>query len=209
MSATAGVARVCGRPVTVADVDAREARLRATAPPASLPLAGTSEGRQLRRWLTQLIVTERVIAAEAARLGVDATGAPASEQVLPDGTARVEIGSVTAAALADPLARALFAYVVADVTVSEADVAGYHARNPMRFARHDSRSGPRTRGWRNPGPPPSLQQARTAITAHLLAAAQRQAFRNWLDIRRAELVELAPGYEHPGDPRQPDNVHRH
>ena len=154
MSATAGVARVCGRPVTVADVDAREARLRATAPPASLPLASTSEGRQLRRWLTQLIVTERVIAAEAARLGVDATGAPASEQVLPDGTARVEIGSVTAAA-------------------------------------------------------PSLQQARTAITAHLLAAAQRQAFRNWLDIRRAELVELAPGYEHPGDPRQPDNVHRH
>ena len=28
---------------------------------------GTSEGRQLRRWLTQLLVTERVIAAEAAR----------------------------------------------------------------------------------------------------------------------------------------------
>ena len=24
-----------------------------------------------------------------------------------------------------------------------------------------------------------------------------------------ELVQLAPGYEHPGDPRQPDNTHRH
>ena len=28
-------------------------------------------------------------------------------------------------------------------------------------------------------------------------------------IGRAELVRLAPGYEHPGDPRQPDNTHRH
>ncbi|KKB97156.1 malonyl CoA-ACP transacylase, partial [Mycobacterium nebraskense] len=34
-------------------------------------------------------------------------------------------------------------------------------------------------------------------------------FRVWLDARRAELVRLAPGYEHPGDPRQPDNTHRH
>ena len=30
-----------------------------------------------------------------------------------------------------------------------------------------------------------------------------------LDERRAALVVLAPGYEHPGDPRQPDNTHRH
>ncbi len=200
-----GVARVCGQPVTVTDVDAREARLRATAPAASLPLAGTSEGRQLRRWLTQLIVTERVITAEAHRLGVSRDDAPALRGVLPDATARVEIGSVTAAALSDPLARALYAYVVADVTVPDDDVAGYHARNPMRFA-----AGTRTdRGWRNPGPQPSLQQVRPAITAHLLAAACRRTFRNWLDMRRADLVELAPGYEHPGDPRQPDNVHRH
>ena len=61
--------------MTVTDVDAREARLRATALAASLPLAGTSEGRQ-RRWLTQLIVTERVIAAEAHRLGVSSDDAP-------------------------------------------------------------------------------------------------------------------------------------
>jgi alpha-mannosidase len=31
----------------------------------------------------------------------------------------------------------------------------------------------------------------------------------WLDARGAELVRLAAGYEHPGDPRQPDNTHRH
>ena len=53
------------------------------------------------------------------------------------------------------------------------------------------------------------EQVRAAISAHLLATAQRRAFRIWLDARCAELVELASGYEHPGDPRQPDNTHRH
>ena len=201
-------AHVGGRPVPVAEVDAREARLRATSPAASLPLAGTSEGRQLRRWLTQLIVTERVVIAEAARLGVSSAGAPGIDEVLPDVSARLEIGSVTAAVLSDPLARALFVYVTAYVAVSDDDVADYHARNPMRFAT-GTRGTRRPRGWQNPAPPPSLQQVRTAITEHLLAAAQRRAFRNWLDTRRADLVKLAPGFEHPGDPRQPDNVHRH
>ena len=47
------------------------------------------------------------------------------------------------------------------------------------------------------------------IAEHLRAAARRRAFRLWLDQRRAALVQLSPGYEHPGDPRQPDNIHRH
>ncbi len=201
---TTFAAHVAGRPVPVAEVDDREARLRAAAP-ASMPLAGTREGRQLRRWLTQLIVTERVVIAEADRLGVSAAGAPGVEQVLPSVAARLEIGSVTAAVLGDPLARALFAYVTADVVVSDDEVAGYHARNPLRFAAGVTGA----RGWHHPGPPPSLQQVRPAITEHLLAAARCRAFRNWLDARRADLVRLAPGYEHPGDPRQPDNTHRH
>ena len=49
----------------------REAALRAGPAAATLPRAGTSEGRQLRRWLTQLLVTERVVAAEAAALRRD------------------------------------------------------------------------------------------------------------------------------------------
>ncbi|MEF3053250.1 malonyl CoA-ACP transacylase, partial [Mycobacterium tuberculosis variant caprae] len=52
-------------------------------------------------------------------------------------------------------------------------------------------------------------QVRRAITEHLLGAARRRAFRVWLDARRNALVVLAPGYEHPGDPRQPDNTRRH
>ncbi|MGO9509568.1 MAG: malonyl CoA-ACP transacylase [Mycobacterium sp.] len=200
------VATVAGAPVPVDAVDAREELLRNGTRANALPASGTSEGRQLRRWLTQLIVTERVIAAEATARGLTAEGAPTEAELLPDVTARLEIGSIAAAALADPRARALFAEITADVEVSDADVADYHFRNPLRFAQ----ARPDRHGWRTPpdaGPP--LEQARRAITAHLRGAARRRAFRVWLDARRDALVDLAPGYEHPGDPRQPDNTHRH
>ncbi|BBY22780.1 DUF7158 domain-containing protein [Mycobacterium stomatepiae] len=200
------VATVAGTPVAVEEVDAAEARLRGGPHAAALPARGTSEGRQLRRWLTQLLVTERVVVAEVAARELSTGDAPGEEELLPDVTARLEIGSVAAAALADPRARALFVDVTAAVRVSDREVADYHARNPLRFAA----LRPDGRGWRAPscdGPP--LAQARAAVTEHLWAAARRRAFRLWLDERLAALVELAPGYEHPGDPRQPDNTHRH
>jgi [acyl-carrier-protein] S-malonyltransferase len=199
-------ATVHGVPVPVDEVDSREAQLRGGSLAAALPIAGSSEGRQLRRWLTQLIVTERVVAAEAAARGVSANDAPAEDELLPDITARLEIGSVAAATLADPRARALFACVTANIEVSDDDIAGYHDRNPLRFAE----SRPDRHGWRAPAATaPSLAEVRSTIAEHLRAAARRRAFRVWLDQRRAELVQLAPGYEHPGDPRQPDNTHRH
>jgi [acyl-carrier-protein] S-malonyltransferase len=205
MSARA-VATVAGDPVRIDEVDAAEARLRRGHAAVALPASGTGEGRQLRRWLTQLIVTQRVVAAEAAARGLTAPGAPAEAELLPDATARLEIGSVAAAALADPRARALFADVTAAVRVSDEDVADYHARNPLRFAAPQ----PGPHGWRVPSPAaPPLAEVRSAIADHLRGAARRRAFRVWLDARRAALVRLAPGYEHPGDPRQPDYKHRH
>ena len=200
------VATVAGVAVPIDEVDEREARLRHGPRASALPARGTSEGRQLRRWLTQLIVTERVIAAEAAARGLSAIDAPTEAALLPDVTARLEIGSVAAAALADSHARALFADVTRTVRVTDDEVARYHARNPLRFAA----ARPDRYGWRAPslvGPP--LGEVRAAIADHLRAAARRRAFRLWLDARRAALVRLAPGYEHPGDPRQPDNTHRH
>jgi [acyl-carrier-protein] S-malonyltransferase len=183
-------ATVAGTPVPVDQVDAREAALRASPQTAALPRPGTSEGRQLRRWLTQLLVTERVVIAEAEALGVTVSDStPTEEQLLPDLTARLEIGSIAAGALADPLARAVFARVTAGVDVDVETVIGYQRRNPDRFAEH--------------------AEPEAAIAAMLGGAARRRAFRLWLDQRRAALVELAPGYEHPGDPRQPDNIHRH
>jgi [acyl-carrier-protein] S-malonyltransferase len=152
------VATVDGVDVPVEEVDAREARLRAGPLAAALPAAGTSEGRQLRRWLTQLIVTERVVAAEAAAQGVTARDAPSEAELLPDTTARLEIGSIAAAALADPCARALFVRVTAAVKVSDDDVADYHARNPLRFAA----TAPARHGWRAPAAvaPPAGSGAR-------------------------------------------------
>ena len=77
-------ATVAGRLVPIDEVDAREALLRSSPQTAALPRAGTSEGRQLRRWLTQLLVVEHVVAHEAAVLGVTVHGLriPDTEPVL-------------------------------------------------------------------------------------------------------------------------------
>lgn len=200
------IATVAGVPVPSGVLDDAEARLRTTRGAGALPRSGTSEGRQLRRWLTQLVVTERVIAAEAEARGLSARGAPSEAELLPDVTARLEIGSVAAAVLADPRARALFADVTAAMRVDDTEVAAYHARNPQRFAPPQWGE----HGWRTTASAaPPLDEVRSAIEEHLRGAARRRAFRLWLDARRAALVRLAPGYEHPGDPRQPDNTHRH
>ncbi|MBP2454047.1 DUF7158 domain-containing protein [Mycolicibacterium lutetiense] len=198
-------ARVAGKPVFIKEIDDREATLRAGNRASALPRPGTSEGRQLRRWLTQLAVAERVVADEAAARGLSGHGAPGQDEVLPDTAARLEIGSVAAATLGTPLARAVFAEVTAAVDISDAQVIAYHARNPLRFA--PIPGGPH--GWRGRPVAPSLDQVHHRIAAHLRSASRRQAFRLWLDARCAALVELAPGYEHPGDPRQPDNTHKH
>ncbi|MCX4758883.1 DUF7158 domain-containing protein [Kitasatospora purpeofusca] len=49
----------------------------------------------------------------------------------------------------------------------------------------------------------------TDPSAVVRAAARRAAFVRWLDHARAGRLTLVPGLEHPGDPAQPDNHHRH
>ncbi len=197
-------ATVAGVNVDVGEVDAREAALRATPHVAALPRAHTSEGRQLRRWLTQLLVAEKLVAREAEALGVGVTeSTPDEHAVLPDSTARLEIGSIAAAVLAEPIARAVFAHITDDVEIDDHAVTDFHARNPRRFLQFGG-----TGGWRVASEP-DLADVRPMIAAHLLGAARRRRFRMWLSARHADLVWLAPGYEHPGDPRQPDNIHRH
>ncbi|MEV4292076.1 hypothetical protein AB0K40_41780 [Nonomuraea bangladeshensis] len=59
--------------------------------------------------------------------------------------------------------------------------------------------------------PQPQQRPRSPEAAYsdLLQAARRRTFARWLDRTRAEKVALVPGLEHPGDPRQPDNHHKH
>lgn len=254
----AAVAWVDGDPVEVGEVDRREAALRAGPRASALPRAGTGEGRQLRRWLVQVLVAERVVARAARRLGVDAAGAPALPELVPDRAGMLGLGSVAADVLTrDPVARNVFLAVTAGVTVSDARVARYWRTNPegfripeRRLVRHAVGTGdPDARPARAVrrgelgreleravfGTPPggrveladavgthtvlvvdvaparvrALAEVREEIRRRLTLGARRRAFVEWLDQRLAESVRLAPGFEHPGDPAQPDNTHRH
>lgn len=55
----------------------------------------------------------------------------------------------------------------------------------------------------------SYDEVRARIAAELRTAAQAAYFQRWLEGRRRELVTSAHGFEHPGDPRQPDFAHHH
>ena len=153
---------------------------------SSLPRRDTSEGRQLRRWLTQLLVTERVVAGEAETRRLTADGAPSRGRAAaghhgPAGDRqRRGLGACRSAgqgAVRRASPRPSTSPMPTCTTTRE--------RNPLRFG------------------------STAEIADHLRGAARRRAFRLWLDARCAEVVQLAPGYEHPGDPRQPDNTHRH
>lgn len=248
------VAWVAGEPVDVSEVDRLESELRGGPVAPTLPREHTSEGRQLRRWIVQVLVAERLVAAEAEARGLDAADAPALFALAPDRAAMLGLGSVAADLLTRSApARAVFVAVTADVAVETQ--TEFYERNPERFRVPEERvvthtigdAAPRRRVLRRgeltgpveaavfaaragdtvgpvrdplgthtlvveevrPARTRSLAEARDEITAHLLAGARRRAFTAWLDRHAAAAVALAPGFEHPGDPRQPDNTHRH
>jgi [acyl-carrier-protein] S-malonyltransferase len=248
------VAWVSGAPIDVSDVDTREVELRAGPVAPTLPRERTGEGRQLRRWLVQVLAAERLVTAEAAARGLGPADAPALSEIAPDRAAMLGLGSVAADLLTrNPLARAVFMAVTADVPVPSATV--FYDNNPERFqvpeervVRHTIDDGPpRRRVLRRgeltgpvedavfaaaagetvgpvrdplgthvvvveevrPARVVPLAEARESIIRWLRAPARRRAFTAWLDVRAAQRVRLAPGYEHPGDPEQPDNTHRH
>ncbi|HEY1177723.1 MAG TPA: hypothetical protein VGF17_16330 [Phytomonospora sp.] len=169
-----------GSPVPVGLLDERVARLREGPRAAALPTPGTSEDRQLRRWVAQVILTERLCAADFDGEGEDL--------VRLDAQAAVELGSINAAAFeGHPAVRAAYERVTAEVEGPEEQVAAFLAATAHRPS------------------PPSEDEAR----AHVRDAARRRHFVIWLDRRRESRVRLVHGLEHPGDPSQPDNHHTH
>jgi [acyl-carrier-protein] S-malonyltransferase len=216
-----------------------------------LPRERTGEGRQLRRWLVQVLVAERLVAMEAAAR--ELVEAPPLSAIAPDRAAMLGLGSVAADLLTrNPLARAVFMAVTADVVVPPDVAERFYVDNPERFrvpeervVQHAVDDGPPVRrvlrrgeltgpvedavfaaaAGETVGPVRDPLGAHTlvveevrlarllpldeSVTEWLLTNARRRAFTAWLDRRMAEEVRLAPGYEHPGDPGQPDNTHRH
>ncbi|MFI8457128.1 hypothetical protein [Kitasatospora sp. NPDC085464] len=224
-----------GNPLPRTALDRRLAALRTGPRATALPQPGSSEDRQLTRWVAQVLLTEALCEAVAVERHL---------AVGPDGPARldhraaVELGSITAAAYEDSAAvRAVYASVTADVEPSPADVAHYRtmtARTPSarwRLALPDGEfeADPDTlptalaEALRAVGPgewvtvgPCTAAVLATRIapetpdpTPALRAAARRSAFVRWLDHQRARRLTLVEGLEHPGDPAQPDNHHRH
>jgi [acyl-carrier-protein] S-malonyltransferase len=182
-------------PVGEAEVDAEIARLRSGPRAALLAVAGSAEGRQLRRWVTQTLVTTRLLEQEAVRVGP--LRATSLADVAPDRMTALQLGGVVASVLAQSAAaRAVFAHVTSGCSVLPDQVEAYHRRNPDQFTD--------AHGVEQP-----LDAVAASITSMLLAAARRRYFIDWLSRRSAVSIQLEPGYEHPGDPRQPDATHRH
>lgn len=256
---------VAGRPVPVSELDVRLARMYASPVAVGLPARGDREWRQLRRWVAQLLLTEALVRTEAERLGVADTGEPAPAEQ----TRLAASGSLSAAVLAaQPLARALFASVTADIDISDDEARRYYARSIERWRRPATcvlhhliapdetaarRAIPRLEEvgelWRRPvaelpkpvadavrnaaagaivGPVRSpfgwhvarvlavttegvapYPEVRQEIMTRLRDAKRAEFFDRWLEQRRRELVVVERGFEHPGDPNQPDFTHHH
>ncbi|RGD58247.1 hypothetical protein DR950_11005 [Kitasatospora xanthocidica] len=224
-----------GRPLPRAALDHRLAALRNGPRATALPQPGSSEGRQLTRWVAQVLLTEALCEAVAAERDLP---------VVPDGPARldqqaaVELGSITAAAYEGNAAvRAVYDAVTADIDPSPEDIAHYrtltarpateswHLALPDGELEADPTTLPaalaealRTAppgAWVTTGPwtaallATHTTQGGMDPTPTLRAAARRAAFVRWLDHERAQRLTLVDGLEHPGDPAQPDNHHRH
>ena len=181
---------VGARPITVEQVDRRLTALREGPLASRLPPEGTPQGRNLRRWLVQVLTVEELVVQQAAVYDVvcePCDGGPGPVTL----AEALRAGGVTAAVLAaNPLARALHRTIVADIDVPEPEVRDYYERN------RDRHVGP-------------FEQEESAIRRCLLDAAQERAFSQWLDRLIARTVRLEHGFEHPADPRQPDSDHHH
>ncbi|MFC6016208.1 hypothetical protein ACFP2T_08365 [Plantactinospora solaniradicis] len=230
------VAWVDGEPIGQDLVDAELRRRYGGRGGTSLPGPDTAEGRQLRRWVVQVLTVRTLLAHEADRRGLAASG-PLS------GADRVALGSIAAAALAQsPHAAVVFQAVAGGVTVAPSEVDAHRAANPelageeVRLVRH-LRAGRPVNGSRPyrmrrtdllgdlvfaalPGAvvsaePDTLEVLEVIevggpdLAGTLRDAARGRAFARWLDVQLRARVVLAPGSEHPADPTQPDHTHRH
>lgn len=122
------VARVAGVPITVAELDRRVAAVYRGPMRSVLPGREGPEGRRLRRWVLQLLITERLVLGECERLGLPVPAFEAVDgPVAPNGADPASEQAVTWAA------GALFAHLTKDIEVPEEDLLEYYQANPDRW----------------------------------------------------------------------------
>jgi [acyl-carrier-protein] S-malonyltransferase len=180
-------------PISTAEVESRLARLRANDRAGSLPVADSREGRQLRRWVTQVVVVERL----CAHLTPDSCSQPhripnagrTNQSAVPAVLSRADaaaLGSIVAAAWTnDPAVPQAAALVTTGVSIP-----GERLQRAAELSATDGGDA----AW---------------SSDQLLTSARLEAFARWLARETHERVRLETGYEHPGDASQPDNLHEH
>lgn len=153
-----------------------------------LPRADSREGRQLTRWVAQVVITEQLCIEELRRRADEV--ATAADKPLDVSTA-IAVGSITAAALAGSEAVRRVAEVVSrEVGISRAQLE--YAADVLGVE-----------------PPADPDVPVERWHAELVDSARLEAFARWLNAAQHERVQLVHGLEHPGDSNQPDNLHRH
>jgi [acyl-carrier-protein] S-malonyltransferase len=177
-----------GEPVPRTLLDERLAGLRASDAACVLPRADSREGRQLARWVAQVVLVEQVCTDELRRRDDAVQSGPGKPL---DVSAAIAVGSITAAALAgsEPVRR-VAALVSSDVRIPRAQ---------LEYAA----------GMLGEQPPADPDVPADRWHAELLDSARLEAFAHWLNAAMHERVQLVRGLEHPGDSSQPDNLHRH
>lgn len=183
-----------GEPIGRELLDERLAVLRAGDAACVLPRPDSREGRQLTRWVAQVVITEQLCLDELRRradvVPKPRTEAKTSTEPIDVSTA-IAVGSITAAALAGSEAVRRVAAVVTDHVRIPAEQLAY-AADVL-------------------GVEPPADPAVPVDDWHreLLQSARLEAFARWLNAAMHERVQLVHGLEHPGDSNQPDNLHRH
>ncbi|MGW4650479.1 DUF7158 domain-containing protein [Kitasatospora sp. NPDC004289] len=216
-----------GRPIPRTGLDRRLAALRSGPRSSALPAPGSAEDRQLTRWVAQVLLTEELCAAVAAERGLD-LAEPGPVRL--DQRAAVELGSITAAAFEGSAAvRAVYTAVTSAVPAPPPPPPRpvdplWQLATPDGEFEAAPESLPAALAAALRAAPPGTQVTADGWTATLVGlrsrpattptadphgAARRLTFARWLDHTRATRLTLVPGLEHPGDPSQPDNHHRH
>lgn len=128
---------VDGEAVSAQRLESRLSLLHQGNRSSSLPFEGTREGRQFRRWLAQVVLTEALLAAECRRRALSPEPGALADL---DGVGRVELGSVDATALASSAAaRAVYLAVTAGVSAPGDEVEEYRRRYAARYHRPERR----------------------------------------------------------------------
>jgi [acyl-carrier-protein] S-malonyltransferase len=233
------VAHVAGRPISLADLEAREADGARGPRARHLPPGDGPARAYARRWLVRELVTEALIARELAASDGDidslvrrvtATAVVAEDEARdyyarnPDRFRAPERRRIRHVVLPDETAARRLVDAGADglergddMTVGRGELTGV-LEEALFGAPVGATVGPiRTEhGWHvaridaaEPASLATFDEVRPRIDAELLLAARRRTFEDWLERRRSELAVVMPEFEHPGNPAVGLPTHRH